>query len=114
MEQRAFKNVNNCLNTNIYSNLETSGGQSSILYLNVVNFSNTSVNWTSVAVYDSCFPALMSNSCSSIGIATLNRTNFMNCATAQGAKTRTVTMIGTDTDTEPPKVGSLPCSNILD
>ncbi len=28
MEQHALKNVNNCLNTNIYSNLETSGGQS--------------------------------------------------------------------------------------
>jgi hypothetical protein len=26
MEQRTFKNVNNCLNTNIYSYLETSGG----------------------------------------------------------------------------------------
>ncbi len=29
MEQNALKNVNNCLNTNIYSYLETSGGQSS-------------------------------------------------------------------------------------
>jgi hypothetical protein len=38
-EQHALKNVNNCLNTNIYSNLETSGGQSSNLYLNVVHFS---------------------------------------------------------------------------
>jgi hypothetical protein len=28
MKQRAFKNVNNCLNTNIYSYLGTSGGQS--------------------------------------------------------------------------------------
>ncbi len=35
MEQRALKNVNNCLNTNIYSYLETSGGQNSKLYLNV-------------------------------------------------------------------------------
>jgi hypothetical protein len=33
-----FKNVNSCLNTNIYSYLETSGGQSSNLYLNVVHF----------------------------------------------------------------------------
>ncbi len=39
-----FKNVNNCLNTNIYSYLETSGGQSSNLYLNVVHFFNTIVN----------------------------------------------------------------------
>ncbi len=31
MEQRAFKNVNNCLNTNIYCYLETSGGQISNL-----------------------------------------------------------------------------------
>jgi hypothetical protein len=38
MEQDALKNVNNCLNTNIYSYLETSGGQSSNLYLNVVHF----------------------------------------------------------------------------
>ncbi len=34
-----FKNVNNCLNTNIYYYLETSGGQNSNLYLNVVHFS---------------------------------------------------------------------------
>jgi hypothetical protein len=39
-----FKNVKNCLNTNIYSYLETSGGQSSNLYLNVVHFFNTNVN----------------------------------------------------------------------
>jgi hypothetical protein len=44
MEQCALKNVNNYLNTNIYSYLETSGGQSSNLYLNVVQFFNTSVN----------------------------------------------------------------------
>jgi len=47
MEQHTLKNVKNCLNTNIYSYLETSGGQSSDLYLNV--FFNASVNWTSVA-----------------------------------------------------------------
>jgi len=41
--------VNNCLNTNIYSYLETSGVQSSNLYLNVVHFFNSRVNWTSVA-----------------------------------------------------------------
>ncbi len=44
MEQNIFKIVNNCLNTNIYSYLKTSGGQSSNLYLNVVHFFNTSVN----------------------------------------------------------------------
>ncbi len=38
------KNVNSVLNTNIYSYLETSGGQSSNLYLNAVQFINTSVN----------------------------------------------------------------------
>ncbi len=43
MEQRALKNVNNYLNCNIYSYLETSGGQSSNLYLNVVHFFNTIV-----------------------------------------------------------------------
>ncbi len=49
MEQRALKNVNNNLNTNIYSYLETSGGPSSDIYLNVVHFFNTSVNKTAVA-----------------------------------------------------------------
>ncbi len=44
MEQRTLQNVNNILNTNIYSHLETSGGQSSNLYLNVVHFFNTRVN----------------------------------------------------------------------
>ncbi len=38
MEQRSLKNVNNHLDTNIYSYLETFGGQSSNLYLNVFIF----------------------------------------------------------------------------
>jgi hypothetical protein len=38
MEPHALKNVNNCFNTNIYDYLETSSGQSSNLYLNVVHF----------------------------------------------------------------------------
>ncbi len=49
MEQHTLKNVNNCLNTNIYSYLETSDGQSSNLYLNAVHFFNISVNYMSVA-----------------------------------------------------------------
>ncbi len=44
MEQCILKNVNNNLNTNIYSYLETSGGQCSNIYLNVAHFFNTSVN----------------------------------------------------------------------
>jgi hypothetical protein len=36
MEQRTLKNVNNSLNTDIYSYLETFGCQISNLYLNVV------------------------------------------------------------------------------
>ncbi len=48
-EQRAFKNVNNYLNTSIYSYFETSGGKSSNLYLNVIHFFNTSVKETSLA-----------------------------------------------------------------
>jgi hypothetical protein len=44
MEQHALQGVNNCLNTNIYAYLETSGGQSYNLYLNVVQFFNISVN----------------------------------------------------------------------
>jgi hypothetical protein len=43
MEQHALKNVNNSLNTNIYSYLVTSGGQSSNPYLNAVHFFNTRV-----------------------------------------------------------------------
>ncbi len=43
MEQRTLKNVNNYMNTNIYSYVQTSGGQSSILYLNVVHFINISI-----------------------------------------------------------------------
>ncbi len=43
MEQHALSNVNNCLKTNIYSYLETTGDQSSNLDLNVVNFFNTGV-----------------------------------------------------------------------
>jgi hypothetical protein len=39
MEQLTFKNVNNSLNANIYLYLETSGGQSSNHFLNVVHFS---------------------------------------------------------------------------
>ncbi len=42
MEQNSLKNVNNCLKTNIYSYLETSGNESSNLYLNVVHFFYTS------------------------------------------------------------------------
>ncbi len=44
VEQRALKIVNNNLNTNIYSYLETSGGQSYNIYLNLVHSVNTSVN----------------------------------------------------------------------
>ncbi len=53
MEQHALKSVNNCLNTNIYSYLETYGSQSSILYLNVVHFFNTIVNRTAHIIYQS-------------------------------------------------------------
>ncbi len=44
MEQHTLKNVNNHLNTNVYSYLETSGGQSSNPYFNVVHFFNSKVN----------------------------------------------------------------------
>ena len=40
MEQRTFKNVNNYQNTNIYSYLETSGGQNYNLYLYQVRYLN--------------------------------------------------------------------------
>jgi hypothetical protein len=44
MEQRALKNVNYCLNANIYTYFETSGGQKSNLYFNVGKFLNTSID----------------------------------------------------------------------
>ncbi len=44
MEQCTLKNVNNCLNANIYFDFETSGGQSFSLYFNIIHFFNTSVN----------------------------------------------------------------------
>jgi hypothetical protein len=44
MEQRALKNVNNCFEYQHLLFLETSGGQSSNLYLNAVPFFNTSVD----------------------------------------------------------------------
>jgi len=39
-----FKKCKQLYNTNIYSYLETSGGQNSNVYLNVVHFFNASVN----------------------------------------------------------------------
>jgi hypothetical protein len=44
MEQSTLKNVNNRLNINIYSYLETSCGQSFNIFCNKVPFFNTSVN----------------------------------------------------------------------
>jgi hypothetical protein len=43
MEEHTLNNVYNCLNTNIYSNLVTSGGQSSNLILKVVVLFSTPV-----------------------------------------------------------------------
>jgi len=68
MEQITLKNVNYCLNTNIYYFIETSSGQSSNLCLNVLYFFNASVNYMSVAAQDSCFPALVPNMRCSIGL----------------------------------------------
>jgi hypothetical protein len=45
----SFTKCKQLSDTNIYSYLETSGGQSSNLYWNVVHFFNTRVNYTSVA-----------------------------------------------------------------
>jgi hypothetical protein len=53
-------NVNNYLNTNIYSYLETYGGQISSLYVNVVRFL-TPVLIKHLSAQDCCFPALVSN-----------------------------------------------------
>ncbi len=44
MEQHPLKDVNNCWNTNIYYYLESSGGQNSNVYFNVVHFFNAYVD----------------------------------------------------------------------
>ncbi len=44
MEQHALKIVDKCLNTNIYSYSETSGGQSLYLFLKIVHFFKSNVN----------------------------------------------------------------------
>jgi hypothetical protein len=44
IEQHTLKNVNNYLDTYVYCYLETSGGQSTYLYLNVAHLFNKSVN----------------------------------------------------------------------
>jgi len=69
MDQHPLKNVNNCWNTSIYSHLETSGDQSSHLYLNPFHFLTAILisHLTSVAALDSCFLPLVSNECWSIG-----------------------------------------------
>ncbi len=72
MEQHTLKNENNCSNTNFYSYLETSDGQSSNLHLNVLHRFKTKVNLTSMAAQDSYFPALVSNVCCSIEAAMLH------------------------------------------
>jgi hypothetical protein len=73
MEQNALKNVSICSNTNIY--LETSGGQSSNLYLNVVHFFNAIRHlWQLKTV---CFSALVSNMCCSIDLVKF-RSDFKN------------------------------------
>jgi hypothetical protein len=49
MEQHTLKNLNNILNTIIYTYLDMSVGQSFNLYLNIVHFFNTRVKQTFVA-----------------------------------------------------------------
>ncbi len=49
MEQHAVKNVNSCMNANIYTYLGTSSGPSSNPYLIVVHFLNTRADYKSVA-----------------------------------------------------------------
>ncbi len=88
MEQRTLKNVNNCLNTNIYSYLETSGGQSSNLYSNVAHFLTPvlirhlwqlkTVVWAEFSTLNERLKHKKSSTC---------------CRTTQGAKASTTTVI---------------------
>ncbi len=65
MEQHALKNVNNCLNTNIYSYLETFCGQSYSLFQMLFIFS-TPVLIRHLWNLKTVFPALVPSTCSSI------------------------------------------------
>ncbi len=67
MELYALKNVDICLNTSIYFYLETSGGQSSNVYLSIVNFFHHQCSLDIVPAKDNCFSALVSNTCCSMG-----------------------------------------------
>ena len=55
MDQHALKNAYNCLNTNIYSYLETSGGQNSNLYLNFVQCKSSYNGTTRFKNVSNCF-----------------------------------------------------------
>jgi len=77
MEQHTFKNVNNCLNTNTYSYLETSGGQSYNLYINVVLFSTPVLHICGSL----SFPALVSNKCCSFALWQKHNVSYWNCVT---------------------------------
>ncbi len=68
MEQHNFKNVNNCLNTSLYYYLETSGGESIYLYLNVVHFFQHQCKLDICGSKRLFFLALVPKMCSSIGI----------------------------------------------
>jgi hypothetical protein len=71
-EQHALKNVNNCLNTNIYSCLETSVGQRSNPYLNTVPWQlKTAIflHWCLMCA------AFFSGEKSFIGLAPIEKTN---------------------------------------
>ncbi len=68
MDQHGLKNVNNCLNTNIYSYLETSGGHSSNQYLNVVHSFNACVNKIFMAAKDNGCPVSVSDTCCPVSI----------------------------------------------
>jgi hypothetical protein len=61
-----FKNVNNCLNTNIYSYLETSGGQSSNPFLTLFIFSTPELIRNLWQLKTAVFPASVSITCCSI------------------------------------------------
>jgi hypothetical protein len=64
MEQHTLKHVNNCLNINIYSYLETSGGKSYNLFLNALFIFLTPVLIRHLwQLKKTGFPPLVSNMC---------------------------------------------------
>ncbi len=83
MEEHALKNVNNCLNTNIYSYRDIWWSKYKSIF-KCCSFFNAIVNQTSEAVQNCCFIALASNMCCSIDIDECHSLIFIELRNGKG------------------------------